>query len=557
MRSRLIVVEGPDGVGKSTILKKLADYLRAKGETCSMFSFPGREAEGSLGPVVYDLHHHPGNYGIAQLPQASLQLLHVAAHIDAITNRIVPALKRGETVLLDRYWWSTWAYGYEGGVPVDALDHMIEVEKSYWGPIAPSPIIVIMRSSPLRMEDGDRDYESISDAYRLLMKREAAKYPVLCVCDDLSQEESIERLMTHIDGTPSVSGPNELATDPCGSSDGALGYRQKQHTWSSSTNALAPTEVYDTYWRFAASRQDVFFRRMNRESPPWTEDPILLKYRFTNVYRACDRVSQFLIRNVAYTGDQSPEELFFRIVLFKLFNKIETWRLLEDSVGPLSYREYRYEAYDQTLTEALGDGRRIYSSAYIMPSGGRGGESRKHRTHLRLLEAMMKDGVPRKVADSRSMKDVFWLLRSYPMMGDFLAYQYAVDLNYSVLTDFSEMEFVVPGPGARDGIRKCFSFAGRVNESEVIRSMAEHQEEEFARLGLDFRSLWGRPLQLIDCQNLFCEVDKYARIAHPGAKGLHNRTRIKRVFCPSDQPMDLWFPPKWGLNDMVMAEVGV
>ena len=42
-------------------------------------------------------------------------------------------------------------------------------------------------------------------------------------------------------------------------------------------------------------------------------------------------------------------------------------------------------------------------------------------------------------------------LYQYPTIGDFLAYQYITDLNYSTLTNFTEMEFVVPGPGAKHG----------------------------------------------------------------------------------------------------------
>ena len=87
-------------------------------------------------------------------------------------------------------------------------------------------------------------------------------------------------------------------------------------------------------------------------------------------------------------------------------------------------------------------------------------------------------------------------------IGDFLAYQFITDINYSEITDFSEMDFVVPGPGARDGLRKCFVDPGGLNEPELIRLMADLQEQEFERLGLDFQSLWGRRLQLIDCQNL-------------------------------------------------------
>jgi len=60
--------------------------------------------------------------------------------------------------------------------------------------------------------------------------------------------------------------------------------------------------------------------------------------------------------------------------------------------------------------------------------------------------------------------------------------------------------------------------------------------------------LRGRPLQLIDCQNLFCEVDKYARVAHPQITGRSGRTRIKQLFAPVVDPVPAWFPPKWGLN---------
>src|SRR5262249_17357294 len=127
----------------------------------------------------------------------------------------------------------------------------------------------------------------------------------------------------------------------------------------------------------------------------------------------------------------------------------------------------------------------------------------------------------------------FELIRSYAMIGDFLAYQYITDLNYSTLCNFSEMEFVVPGPGSKDGIRKCFQSLGGLSEADIIRWSTEHQEQEFTRLGIGFRSLWGRALQLIDSQNLFCEVDKYARLAHPGVKGISGRTRIKQAYRPN------------------------
>ena len=315
---------------------------------------------------------------------------------------------------------------------------------------------------------------------------------------------------------------------------------------------IKPTEVYDTYWRFAAERQEIFFRRLKDQPYPWTSDPILTQYKFTNAYRASDRVSQYLIRHVIYSADfpQEPEEIFFRIMLFKLFNRIETWEALRADLGTITVDEYSWDRYDQALTRIRATGAPIYSAAYIMPSTRRIPGS-KHRNHLLLLDQMLADSLPRRLTECRSMQQAFELLKSYSGIGDFLAYQYATDLNYSMLMDFGESDFVVPGPGALDGIRKCFESAAGLNEPEIIKFMADRQEMEFERLGLPFRSLWGRRLQLIDCQNLFCEVGKYARVRHPKVLGRSGRTRVKQKLQPKPALPDPWYPPKWGLNPLI------
>lgn len=308
--------------------------------------------------------------------------------------------------------------------------------------------------------------------------------------------------------------------------------------------------VFDTFWKFAAKRQDIFFARLDSPSHcPWTSDRILNRNKFTNVYRASDRVSQYLIRNVINSGSDSPNEVFFRIILFKLFNRIETWQELVTAGGNPEWQRYSFDRYDAILTNALEAGRRIYSAAYIMPSGGK--SDRKHRHQLRLLEQMIADNLPVRLQDCRTMERAFLLLRSYPSIGDFLAYQFVTDLNYSDLLNFSEMEFVRAGPGARDGIRKCFVSTGDWSVESLIRWMVETQEAQFERLGLRFRNLWGRRLQLIDCQNVFCEVDKYARYAHPEIAGVSSRSRIKQRFRPNFLPIDYVYPEKWKIAENV------
>lgn len=319
------------------------------------------------------------------------------------------------------------------------------------------------------------------------------------------------------------------------------------------------SEVFDTYWKFAYERHEVYFRRLEGWSPPWTADPILRSYRFTSAYRAADRVSQYLIRHVLYVdgGVGGPADLLFRVLVFKFFNRISTWELLSRAVGGVRWSTYSFREYDRVLTRAIDAGQPIYSAAYIMPACSTLADGRKHRGHLRLIEKMVADGLADRLAVASGMAEAFALIRAYPMMGDFLAFQYAIDVNYSELTNFSESDFVIPGPGARDGLRKVFADPGDYSEADLIRWVADRQDAEFDRLGLPFRSLWGRRLQLIDCQNLFCEVGKYARVHHPRVPGLSGRTRIKQRYASSGSPPRPWFPPKWGLNGRIKASATI
>lgn len=318
-------------------------------------------------------------------------------------------------------------------------------------------------------------------------------------------------------------------------------------TLSIAGRELTLSPVFDTYWRFAAERQSIYRQRLAGRPGPWTDDPILCEHRFTNPYRAADRVSQYLIRWVTYAGEQDFTEVFFRTLLFKIFNKIETWQLLSNRLGTPAWASFDLDEYDRVLSDAFGRGQTLYSAAYVM-APPKFHAARKHTNHLRLVHHMMAEGVPERVAAAQSMGAAFDILRAQPGIGDFLAFQYLIDLNYSSALDFDEMDFVVAGPGAKDGIRKCFGPNARGIEAPIIRYMAVSQFEHFDRLGLTFDGLGARPLQLIDCQNIFCEVDKYARVAHPTISGVSGRTRIKQKFRQNTSPIEAWFPPKWAIN---------
>ncbi|HYH95909.1 nucleotide kinase domain-containing protein [Hyalangium sp.] len=558
---RLIVLEGPDGVGKSTISAELVRDLSARGHRAELVVFPGRET-GTLGHLVYEIHHDAARFGLRSMTAAANETLHIAAHLDVIERRIVPTLRQGTTVILDRFWWSTLVYGTVVGMDRKVLEALIAVERLLWGSVLPDVMILLRREVPIDRDEPLSQWLRLRDEYDRLAKQEGGNYPVVVIENGGALTKTLAEVRHVLEsGTARMGAPADTPT----AAQLSIGFAAPQRpvrvapTTYVHLHPVKPTAAYDTYWRFAVERQNIFFKRFRRELPPWTSDRILTEHKFTNAYRASDRVSQYLIRRVIYRDDlsETAPEVFFRIILFKIFNKIETWELLERRVGAITLENYSFARFDKILTDAQSEGKRIYSAAYIMPSGSSSlGHAKKHRNHLQLIERMIAGDLPQRLTDARTMQAGFALLRAYPTIGNFLAYQYITDINYSELTDFSEMEFVVPGPGALDGIRKCFTDLGGLNESEIIKFIADRQEQEFDRLELKFQSLWGRRLQLIDCQNLFCEVDKYARVHHPEIVGVSGRTRIKQRFTPHQAPLTLWYPPKWKINESLAGDTG-
>ena len=307
-------------------------------------------------------------------------------------------------------------------------------------------------------------------------------------------------------------------------------------------------EVFDLYWYFACERQNIFWKKINGDPAPWTHDKILQEYKFCNSYRVNDRVSQYLLKNVIYNGNNyNYEDMLFRIILFKLFNKESTWELLSKNFGDILLKNFNTKKYSIVLENAISNGTKIYNDAYISCANKAFGYDRKHDNHLALLDKMFNiDKIQDKIIKCNTMQDAFNIIKGYPLIGNFMAYQLVTDINYSAFVNWKENEFTVAGPGSLRGIKKCFIDKGNMTNEDIIKYMYMHQDEEFKRLNLNFKRIGNRPLQLIDCQNIFCELDKYCRQALPDLKS--NRTKIKKHYVPKKDKIEYIYPPKWEIS---------
>ena len=189
----LYVLEGPDSVGKSTLARLLTQQLITEGIDCVHWAFPGTQV-GTVGDLIYRLHHQPQQFGIKSLSPAALQVLHVAAHIDAIQTKILPALALGKTVVLDRFWWSTIVYGQLDGLEGSLMRSIIEPEMKIWGVTVPTVVFLLERDVPFEFTTSDR-WRRCTALYSSLARTQLKKYPVVLIKNEAEISVALSAIM--------------------------------------------------------------------------------------------------------------------------------------------------------------------------------------------------------------------------------------------------------------------------------------------------------------------------------------------------------------------------
>ena len=123
--SKFIVLDGPDGCGKSTQTVKLAGYIKNTGVEVSTFRDPGSTAIGEkIRAILLDTEN-------SLMGDRTELLLYMASRAQLWQEKIEPALAAGNCVVLDRWLSSTCAYqGFAGGIGIgkvlDIAEHSLE-----------------------------------------------------------------------------------------------------------------------------------------------------------------------------------------------------------------------------------------------------------------------------------------------------------------------------------------------------------------------------------------------------------------------------------------------
>lgn len=323
---------------------------------------------------------------------------------------------------------------------------------------------------------------------------------------------------------------------------------------------IRPTFRY--YLHFMQERQNIWWKRFNNQPAPWTNDPILNEHKFTNVYRCLDRTSQYLLKEVIYNGKEySKEEMVWRILLFKHFNKNETWDLLIKEFGDINSK-IPVDTIDKYLVKCIEEHKTIYSNAYMVtgqiadrPEIKALNTKRKHSMYFYVFkEELLNGGIAKKITKSKSMEQLFTNILDMSAQGNFTAFQFANDINYSNVVNLKD-DFVIAGPGAIRGIEKTFIDPMKIGYSNIIKFVKENIDElrrifgDMFEKDYSFNAIPNLPFTLVSFQSCFCECDKYTRAVDDPTIDDMGQKRIKQKYTDKGHDSIIYtFPPKWKVD---------
>ena len=317
---------------------------------------------------------------------------------------------------------------------------------------------------------------------------------------------------------------------------------------------IAKIQNYRLFEDFVQKRFARFLCKHGYATPAIVKaDVTLHRYKFTNVFRHCDRVSQYLISlinaDIAQNGlPKTLEEkrrLVALIYIFRLFGRIDTWEALPDD-----FKEIPHLKIDKLIKWAdhqmFDRGEKLYTTAYIM--GSCEGVSR-NRYYLYGLKhfLLQKHEALDTLLFSYDVAQRYSLLRKLSGFGDFLAYQFALDYSY-VRVDFQHLkDFCIAGPGARRGASKLTG--GKISK-KAVEALCIQLANIYQKTGRPFAGVIfdGCYLKANDIQNCLCEFDKYCREAAPHLEGTGDtkRTAIKATYNPRRDVFEVKRPFGWG-----------
>lgn len=261
-------------------------------------------------------------------------------------------------------------------------------------------------------------------------------------------------------------------------------------------------DMWDIYLDFVTERHRIWELRSAGQGSPWTENEILRRSKFTNVFRVLDTGSQYLLRELLLPAGDNITLVGARAFLYRYNNRPEPWDYFREQWGRMPTLEDIQEGLVlDTWQEHRDAGHPIFGAAYKMFSGRENAGLDRLTWITQLTGQLIAWDVPFLLKGTLEPQVRLSLLQSLPRCADFMSMQILTDIGYSgALPGYDEDDFVLPGPGAKVGAE-----AVGMPPDVAIQTAWEHFRREKTVL------LDGLYPSKMDIQNTFCEFGKYNR----------------------------------------------
>lgn len=280
---------------------------------------------------------------------------------------------------------------------------------------------------------------------------------------------------------------------------------------------LDNTSTLPAFFKWMSERHAIWERRVSGMSWPWTDDPILQEFKFTNVFRERDRGTEVLRR---LNSARSLACRVFNVFLYRMINNAETF----EETG-LTSAERPWKQVSEALFARQQRGEKVFTSAHM--TVGVAFED-KLVTNVRSLDRLWEHryDVTELLGLCKTMQEAFQVVRRDAGVfgvGAFIGYEIVCDLRFFPEFKFTDtLTWANIGPGAKRGLRRLglpVSIDSLVHlydrcvkdgpPNGVSNSLAAHHVGWAEWNGVSPK----QPVfELREIEHSLCEFDKYERV---------------------------------------------
>lgn len=267
------------------------------------------------------------------------------------------------------------------------------------------------------------------------------------------------------------------------------------------------------YWM--KERETIYRKRSDGKGWPWTADPILQQYKFTNVFRQNDAVTKELAK--VLNRNDTIRRLYEKIIIFRMFNWPATYHAL-DKKGLVKNWNTRKAIFELSKRKASGE--KVFTGAYIITNNGKT-EDKIVLVCNAIGDLLHNEGeIILSIRSERSIERAVDILSDYDMVGGFIGYELATDMRHTkILSNARDiLTWANPGPGAKRGMHRILFNTERgelpkdryekLDYQDVMQNLRVEAQTQLAN-EYPFEKV---TFEMRDIEHSLCEFDKYMRV---------------------------------------------